>query len=92
MENKKFNGDRLKTARIYRGYTVAELAEKLSLQRQTVSMYENNKISTPEYSVIQNMGKELGFPIEFFLQPNCVSKNGVDIFQIPTNDEQKIQK
>ena len=73
MENKKFNGDRLKTARIYRGYTVAELAEKLSLQRQTVSMYENNKISTPEYSVIQNMGKELGFPIEFFLQPNCVS-------------------
>ena len=40
----QFNGDRLKAARIYRGLNVAELAEKLGLQRQTVSMYENNKI------------------------------------------------
>ena len=45
MKNKTaFNGERLKAARIYRGLTVAELAEKLGLQRQTVSMYENNKL------------------------------------------------
>lgn len=73
MDNKKFNGDRLKAARIYRGYTVAELADKLSLQRQTVSMYENNKISTPEYTIIQSMGRELGFPVDYFLQTDCVS-------------------
>ncbi|MCJ0438956.1 helix-turn-helix transcriptional regulator, partial [Clostridioides difficile] len=38
-----FNGERLKKARIYRGMTVAELAERIDCQRQTVSMYENNK-------------------------------------------------
>ena len=82
MSSKQFNGDRLKTARTYRGLTVAELAEKLGLQRQTVSMYENNKICSPDYSTIQKMGDELGFPTEFFLQSNTIAiKTGSTYFR-----------
>lgn len=64
---KQFNGERLKAARIYRGLTVAELAEKLELQRQTVSMYENDKLKNPDYSTIKRMSDTLGFPTDFFL-------------------------
>ena len=36
--NTPFNGERLKKARIYRGLTVAELAERIGCQRQTLSI------------------------------------------------------
>lgn len=73
MLSKQFNGERLKAARTYRGLTVAELADKLGLQRQTISMYENNKINNPDYSTIQKMGDELGFPATYFLQSDIVA-------------------
>lgn len=77
-----FNGDRLKSARIYRGLTVAELAEKLGLQRQTVSMYENNKILNPELNTINTMSQVLGFPKKFFLENDEVTvKNGSTYFR-----------
>lgn len=62
-----FNGERLKKARIYRGLTVAELAEKVSQQRQTLSMYEINK-SNPSEIVAKKIANELGFPLQFFYQ------------------------
>lgn len=68
MNGRQFNGGRLKSARVYRGLSVAELAEKLDLQRQTVSMYESNKILTPDYAIIKKLAVVLSFPIEFFLQ------------------------
>lgn len=64
----EFNGERLKIARIYRGMAVAELAEKLDLQRQTVSMYENNKLRNPEIPTIIKMSNVLGFPKKFFME------------------------
>lgn len=83
MKNKTaFNGERLKAARIYRGYTVAELAEKLELQRQTVSMYENNKLNNPELSTISNMSRVLGFPKKFFLESDEIGiRNGSTYFR-----------
>jgi Zn-dependent peptidase ImmA (M78 family)/DNA-binding XRE family transcriptional regulator len=69
MKNKtEFNGDRLKMARIYRGLTVAELADKIGLQRQTISMYENNKLNKPEISTILKMSSILEFPKRFFME------------------------
>lgn len=68
--SRQFSGERLKAARIYRGMTVVELAEKLNLQRQTVSMYENNKLKNPDYNTVKKMGEILGFPPKFFLQKN----------------------
>jgi Zn-dependent peptidase ImmA (M78 family)/transcriptional regulator with XRE-family HTH domain len=94
----QFNGDRLKAARIYRGLTVAELAEKLNLQRQTVSMYENDKIKNPEYPTIKSMSNVLGFPIKFFLQEsNMNTKVGSTYFRalLTTNKKyrnQQVQK
>lgn len=77
-----FNGERLKAARIYRGLTVAELAERLELQRQTVSMYENNKIKNPDLNTITTMSSVLGFPRKFFLEKDDISvKNGSTYFR-----------
>lgn len=83
MKNKTaFNGERLKSARVYRGFTVAELAEKLELQRQTVSMYENNKLNNPELTTIANMSRVLGFPKKFFLENDeSILKNGSTYFR-----------
>ncbi|TCL37723.1 Zn-dependent peptidase ImmA (M78 family) [Anaerospora hongkongensis] len=94
----QFNGERLKAARIYRGLTVAELAGKLDLQRQTVSMYENDKIRNPEYSTIKDMSNALGFPIKFFLQESDMNtKVGSTYFRalLTTNKKyrnQQVQK
>ncbi|NAS19405.1 ImmA/IrrE family metallo-endopeptidase [Clostridium butyricum] len=78
----EFNGERLKTARIYRGLTVAELADKLELQRQTVSMYENNKLKNPEIQTITKMSDVLGFPKRFFLEKDEMSlKTGSTYFR-----------
>lgn len=92
---KHFNGDRLKSARIYRGLTVAELAEKLDLQRQTVSMYENDKLKNPEYSTIKRMSDTLGFPPDFFLERNSLGlKIGSTYFRalLTTNKKYRNQQ
>lgn len=64
---KSFNGKRLKTARTLKGMSISELAEALDLQRQTISMYENGKISNPDFPKILKMSQLLNFPIDFFL-------------------------
>lgn len=69
---RKFNGARLKTARTYRGMTIAELAEKLGLKRQTITLYEDNRISTPDFRIISAISNTLEFPTEFFLEEDKV--------------------
>ena len=68
--NKNFNGERLKKARIYRGLTVAELAEKVGCQRQTLSMYEISKSSPSDNNIIKRISYELDFPINYFYEKN----------------------
>ena len=68
IHDMNFNSDRLKKARIYRGFTVAELADKIGCQRQTISMYENKKILSPDSSVIQKLSAVLEFPIKYFYE------------------------
>ena len=63
----RFNGEQLKRARIYRGYTVAELAEEVGCQRQTLSMYEISKSQPADYEIVKKLSKALNFPIKFFL-------------------------
>ncbi len=62
-----FNGERLKQARVLRGLTVAELAERVAQQRQTLSMYEINK-SQPSETTIGAISRELHFPKRFFYE------------------------
>lgn len=65
---KAFNGERLRAARIYRGKTVAELANELDLKRQTISLYENGKLNNPGLENIRKMSQVLSFPMDFFLE------------------------
>lgn len=64
-----FNGDRLKTARTYRGMTLAEVGELIDLSKQTISLYENHKC-TPDFSTIMKLSRALHFPIKYFFQEN----------------------
>ncbi|MFW5650590.1 MAG: helix-turn-helix domain-containing protein [Acetivibrio ethanolgignens] len=65
---KHFNGERLRIARTWRGYSAIQLAEKIGVNRQTISMYENGKLDNPEFSTIQKFSETLEFPIKFFLE------------------------
>ncbi len=64
----QFNGDRLKKARVYRGLTVAELAEKVDYQRQTLSMYEIGKSQPADDDVVKKIARELAFPTKYFYE------------------------
>lgn len=93
-----FNPDRLRIARCYRGLTVTELANRLEIQRQKLSMYENNRVQNPEILLIRKISEELKFPVEFFLESNSVNQdNSVIYFRslLTTNKkykEEQIQK
>lgn len=71
-----FNGERLKQARVIRGMTVAELAEKVAQQRQTLSMYEINK-SQPSESTMEAISRELRFPKQFFYEESVGNQGTV---------------
>ena len=71
-----FNGERLKQARVLRGLTVAELAEKITQQRQTLSMYEINK-SQPSDKTVDDIASALHFPKRFFFEDAIDAKGTV---------------
>ena len=64
----QFNGERLKKARIYRGLKVAELAERVGCQRQTLSMYEICKSQPADSKIVELISRELDFPVDFFYE------------------------
>lgn len=91
---KKFNGNRLKKARLYKGLTVEELAEKMDVSKQTVSQYENEKI-IPSFDKILLLSKELYFPYEYFIQPDLIRvKSGSTYFRslLKTNKKYRVEQ
>ena len=78
--NYQFNGERLKKARIYRGLTVAELAEQVAQQRQTLSMYEIGK-SQPSSILADALARALDFPKQFFYENPDPISNGTVYFR-----------
>lgn len=79
--NVPFNGDRLKKARIYRGLTVAELAERVGCQRQTLSMYEIAKSQPTDKGIIARIAEALDFPTEYFYERPVTSTSGTVYFR-----------
>lgn len=67
MEQKKFNGDRLRNARIYNGISLTDLAEQADIKKQSISLYENGK-NVPDYERVRAMARVLGFPFDYFFQ------------------------
>ena len=69
----QFNGERLKKARIYRSLTVAELAEQVGCQRQTLSMYEISKSQPADPKIVEQISQILDFPTSFFYEHPVLS-------------------
>lgn len=91
---KQFNGERLKSARLYRGLTVEELASKLDVSKQTISQYENEKVETP-FDKIMLLSRELKFPYEYFIQQeNFKIKSGSTYFRslMKTNKKYRVEQ
>lgn len=79
--NTSFNGERLKKARIYRGLTVAELAERIGCQRQTLSMYEISKSQPTDKTTVVRLAQELDFPVKYFYEHPDVTASGTVYFR-----------
>ncbi len=79
--NTPFNGERLKKARIYRGLTVAELAERVGCQRQTLSMYEISKSQPTDKTTVTRLAQELDFPVRYFYERPTAFASGTVYFR-----------
>lgn len=65
IDEQLIRGEKIKSARIYRELSQAELAECLDVTKQAISRYENNK-SQMSSEVIARLPGALGFPIRYF--------------------------
>lgn len=79
--NTAFNGERLKKARIYRGLTVAELADRVGYQRQTLSMYEISKSQPTDRTIVARLAQELDFPVKYFYEHPAAFSSGTVYFR-----------
>ncbi|EGL18109.1 MULTISPECIES: XRE family transcriptional regulator [unclassified Paenibacillus] len=89
-----FNGDRLKAARVYRGKTIAELADEVSVSKQSISQYENGKVN-PSLETLLKLISALGFPREYFYeQDNENIKVGTTYFRalLSTNKKDRLSQ
>ena len=64
--NLKFQGQRLRFARMYNGLSVTDLANQVGLSKQLISQYENDETS-PGHEKVLTMANALGFPYDFFM-------------------------
>lgn len=62
-----FNGQRLKTARIYRNMSMTELADNIGIKKQAISQFENG-LSNPKPETEFSLISVLRFPRTFFYQ------------------------
>ena len=91
--NNKFNGERLKMARLYRGMTLEELAHEIGIKKQSISLYETGK-TTPEVENLFKLIKTLRFPKEYFFQPSLCINTGTAYFRalLTTNNKYRVQQ
>lgn len=89
-----FNGERLKMARVYRGLTVAELAEKSDCLRQTVSMYESGKTKPLDNATVMRLAEALDFPMKFFVESSIPVATGSTYFRalLTTNKKYRAEQ
>lgn len=62
----RINGERLKNARLFRGFSLTELADYTKITKQTLSLYENEAIK-PEVTKLFILAEALKFPPEYFI-------------------------
>lgn len=72
--NRKFQGQRLRFARMYNGLSVTDLANQAGLSKQLISQYENDETS-PSHEKVFVLSETLGFPYEFFMTADRYNPN-----------------
>ncbi len=94
LRDRSFNGNRLKSARIYRGITITELAEKLGVSKQMISKYESNK-SVPSFESLLIIIDILDFPRDYFFEEDLINLQINDTYfqslAFTTKKEQQMQ-
>ena len=60
-----FNGERLKTARLYNSMTITDVAEQAGVSKQAISQFETNK-AEPKLETMIKLSSILGFPRDYF--------------------------
>ena len=87
MQTKKFRGERLQSARLYRGLTLTELSRQTGINKQSLSQYENNKKgSNPSYERVLEIARTLRFPRDYFLEEDgCKTTTEVTYFRSLTS-------
>lgn len=67
--SKKFYGENLKFARLYRGFSMEQLGEKIGKSKQIISQYESAEDQQqPPFDIVVKISEELKFPIAFFYE------------------------
>lgn len=93
--NREFNGERLKSARKYRGKTIKDLAEDIGVSKQAISQFENGK-SAPLFETLIKIVNNLKFPRDYFYEKDEVNiQLGNTYFRAlskMTKKEENIQK
>lgn len=93
--NRKFNGERLKSARKYRGKTIKDLAEDIGVSKQAISQFENGK-SAPLFETLIKIIDKLKFPRDYFYEKDDINiELGNTYFRAlskMTKKEENIQK
>ncbi|WP_255409567.1 ImmA/IrrE family metallo-endopeptidase [Lactobacillus sp. ESL0228] len=90
----KFNPNQLKKARLMRGLSMAELANKSSLSRESISKYEQG-VTKPRGDSILKLANALQFPTIFFGKSDTTIPMGTIFFRsqaASTNKLRKMQK
>lgn len=90
---KSFNGNRLKSARQYRGLTVEELSQRIDVSKQAISQYETGKIENVSFDKVFALSSALGFPYQYFIQESRFDiKTGATYFRslMKTNKKYRV--
>lgn len=85
MDKNSFRGERLKSARLLRGLTLAALQDITGISKQSISLYENDE-NEPGYERGFKLAQALRVPYEFFLQKDtCETKTSATYFRSLTS-------
>ena len=78
---RKFNGNRLKEAMLFRKINMTELSEMTGIKKQSLSLYVHNS-NNPTFDKVIKISRELGFPVDYFMsEDNCDVESGTTFFR-----------
>ncbi len=81
MENRIFNGERLKEALQFREKKMTELADETRISKQSLSLYANG-VNVPPFENVTKIANALSFPTDFFMvEDGCTVITGNTYFR-----------